>query len=366
MMRKIIDLYRKVVIQIATPYSTGTGFYLADYHLIITNEHVVRGNREVVLKIYGHEKMKARVLYIDPKYDLAFIDIPKGVELPAVSINIEHIVQQGDPVIAVGHPFGLKYTATQGIVSNTLHQQAGITYIQHDAALNPGNSGGPLVNSSSEVIGVNTFIIRDGNNIGFSLPVMYLKESLDEYRVFYDQAGARCISCSNLVLEATEEEGYCPYCGSKITLPSDIEPYMPVGIVKTIEDVLAGQGVNIELSRIGPNNWLIDEGSAQINVSYNPKSGMILGEAKLCSLPKEGIKQLYIFLLKENYKLKKLTLSVRSNNVFISCVNFDRYFDKDILDRDLAEVISKADEYDDILIGQFGAIPRKKEGEAAI
>ncbi len=360
-MQSIIERYKKVVIQIATPYSTGTGFYLKDYNLIVTNEHVIRGNKEVVLKISGYKKMKTRVLYIDPRYDLAFLDTPKDVEIAGVELGVEHLVQQGEPVIAVGHPFGLKYTATQGIVSNTLHQQGDISYIQHDAALNPGNSGGPLVNSEGQVIGVNTFIIRDGNNIGFSLPVSYLKIGLDEYKVYYDQSAVRCHSCSNLVLKDTIEEGYCPYCGTKVTLPSDIEAYTPVGILKTIEEILADQGTNIELSRIGPNRWTLDEGSAKINLSYDEQSGAIIANAKLCSLPKEGIKKLYIYLLKENHKLTRSLLSVRSNNVYLTLIDFDRYFDKKILALHLSELIKNADKYDDILVGQYGAVPRPND-----
>ena len=360
-MRAIIDRYKKVVIQIATPYSTGTGFYLSHYKLIITNEHVVRGNQEVVLKIYGHKKIKSRVLYIDPRYDLAFIDVPKEIVLPEVQLAVDYMVQQGDPVIAVGHPFGLKYTATQGIVSNTLHQQGGISYIQHDAALNPGNSGGPLVNAEGSVIGVNTFIIRDGNNIGFSLPVSYLKDSLDEYIVFYDQSGARCHSCSNLVFENTIEEGYCPYCGTKITLPSAIDPYMPVGIVKTIEEILTKQDINIELARIGPNNWVIDHGIAKINVSYNPQSGMIIGESILCSLPKEGIKNMYIYLLEQNYELKNLSLAVYANNLTLTTIHFDRYFNKEVLEKNLVALVKKADFYDGIFIKKYGAVPIPKD-----
>ena len=168
-MKEVIDLYRNVVIQIATPYSTGTGFYLRDYNIVVTNEHVVRGNSKVVIDGDALNKRLAKVVYTDPKYDLAFLEIPDEENIPNVKLAAGKPLREGDQIIAIGHPFGLKYTATQGIVSNMVHEQNDINYIQHDAALNPGNSGGPLVDSDGDVVGVNTFIIRDGNNIGFFL-----------------------------------------------------------------------------------------------------------------------------------------------------------------------------------------------------
>ena len=172
-MRDIIELYRGVIIQIATPYSTGTGFYLKEPNVIVTNDHVVRDNRKVVVDGEKIEKQLVKVVFSDPKHDLAFLEAPEVHEMPAVDLGVgkEIEVKAGDPVLAIGHPFGLKFISTQGIISNTLHEQNDLNYWLHDAALNPGNSGGPLVNSDGHVIGVNTFIVKDGNTIGFALPV---------------------------------------------------------------------------------------------------------------------------------------------------------------------------------------------------
>ena len=235
-MKEVIERYRNVVIQIATPYSTGTGFCLRDTRLIITNEHVVRGNRRVVVDGGELDKQLVEVLYTDPKYDLAFLEIPENIEIAAIQLGDSKNVSEGDVVIAMGHPFGLKFTATQGIVSNTMHQLNDVNYIQHDAALNPGNSGGPLVNKAGEIIGVNTFVMRDGNSIGFSLPVDYLLATVKEFKAADGKSGVRCASCSNLVFEHTIDSGYCPFCGAQVELPSDVEEYEAVGVPKTIEE----------------------------------------------------------------------------------------------------------------------------------
>ncbi len=354
-MKEVIEKYRDVIIQIATPYSTGTGFYLRDSGFIITNEHVVRGNREVVIDGTMMPRQLARVVFTDPKFDLAFIEAPKS-ELPEVPLGLSRTVKEGDNVVAIGHPFGLKFTATQGIISNTLHKEKGIRYIQHDAALNPGNSGGPLVNEFSEVIGVNTFIINQSDNLGFSLPAHYLNDSI---RAFIEKNGAvatRCINCSNIVFENSSEDGFCPHCGSGIELPSEAEEYEAAGIARTIEGILEQCGHDIRLSRRGPNLWEVREGSANIFISYYEPLGVIAGDAVLCDLPKENIREVYEYLLRQNHEMETLSLSVREQEVVLSLIIFDKYLNLETGLKMFKYLFKKADFYDNILVEQFGAV----------
>lgn len=351
----IIEQFRAVVIQIATPYSTGTGFYLKKYNMIVTNEHVVRDNKSVVVDGNNFEKQLVDVKYVDPKFDLAFLDAPVTKAMPEIIFSDLKNHKEGDVVLAVGHPFGLKYTATEGIISNMQHEQNDITYIQHDAALNPGNSGGPLLNSVAEVIGVNTFIIKDGHSIGFSLPITYLIETLEEF-VKDKEAAVRCNSCSNIVFESKAEDGYCSFCGTKITMISDIDPYEPFGVNKTIEDILEQLDYDIDLSRRGPNNWQIQQGSAQINISYHSKTGLVVGDAYLCRLPKQDIKPLYKFLLEENYKISGLTFSVKNQDIIMSLLIYDQYLNVKTGVKLFENLFKAADHYDNILVEDFGAI----------
>ena len=107
-MSDFIDTYRDIIVQIATPYSTGTGFFLKDRGLIVTNHHVVEGNREVVIEGARFKKQLATVRYADRKYDLAFLDGPSNAdELPAVRLGVDKAPRERDPVTAIGHPFGL-------------------------------------------------------------------------------------------------------------------------------------------------------------------------------------------------------------------------------------------------------------------
>ncbi|MBK8954566.1 MAG: trypsin-like peptidase domain-containing protein [Saprospiraceae bacterium] len=357
-MKSLIERYKDIVIQIATPFSVGTGFYLKDYGLIITNEHVVRNNKEVVIEGMGVKRLKRKVKYLDPKYDLAFIQGTDHHTEIRVPLHVADDYQQGDAVLAIGHPFGLKYTATQGIISNAVHQQNDLYYIQHDAALNPGNSGGPLINDQGEVLGVNTFIIQNGQSIGFSLPARYLQQALDEFVAGNKELGVRCTSCANIVFEPNTEKKYCPFCGARITMISQIEDYSPSGIRLEIEEALGQLGYDVSLTRRGPFNWEIERGSAKILLSYHEDSGMIAGDALMCSLPKEGIKEIYTYLLQQNYFLEGLSFSILNRDIVLSLQVFDHSFKPENGQQMFNLLFDKANEYDDILVKTYGAVAR--------
>src|SRR6478609_1562075 len=325
--QQIIELYRPAIIQIATQTSTGTGFYVKEFDLIVTNEHVIGKNAELTIQGRTFEKRVARVWYTDKKHDLAFLEPPKEVQLPLVKLGNYEDTKDGDVVVAIGHPFGLNYTATQGVISKVDRVRDGVKYIQIDAAINPGNSGGPLVNKNGEIIGINSFIIKGGDNLGFALPVSYVREALQLYLPYKGQASTRCHSCNNLVLASNiEATKYCPYCGSEVKLPQMPEKESkPVGVAKTVEEILEQLGKDVKLAREGNNNWSVKEGGAKIKINYNPDNYFLAGDAYLCQLPLDAtkIKPLYQFLLQENHKLDGLVLSCVKQSIVLSCIIYD-------------------------------------------
>lgn len=354
--RSIIELYKKSVIQIATPYSTGTGFYLSEYDLIVTNEHVVRDNREVIIDGDGLDKQLVEICFLDEKYDLAFLNPPSEHKMSSVPLaHAELNLSEGDEIIAIGHPFGLKYTATKGIISNSEHDDMGVIYLQHDAALNPGNSGGPLISSKGEIVGVNTFVVRNGNNIGFSLPIQYLHNALTEYKKGEGIPAVRCNSCLHMVFENKVKGQYCHHCGSKIKMISQIDPYEPSGISRTVEAMLDEMGYDIPISRMGPSNWTIKRGSAIINIAYHEKSGLITGDAYLGKLPVKNISEIYSYMLHQNYQLEGLTFSVKGQDIILSLLIYDQYLNKET-SKELFDHLSEAADYhDNILVEKYGA-----------
>lgn len=154
--------------------SLGSGFIIDKDGFIITNNHVVEGAQEIKVKLAAGREYKAKVVGRDPKTDLALIKIsPPFRELPTLALGDSDSMRVGDWVLAIGNPFGLEETVTQGIISATgrvIGSGPYDNFLQTDAPINPGNSGGPLVNINGEVIGINTAIISSGQGIGFAVP----------------------------------------------------------------------------------------------------------------------------------------------------------------------------------------------------
>ncbi|MBT0666495.1 DegQ family serine endoprotease [Geobacter pelophilus] len=154
--------------------SLGSGFIINKDGFIITNNHVVDNADEIKVKLSDGREYKAKVIGRDSKTDLALIKISSTFEnLPVLALGDSDKMRVGDWVMAVGNPFGLEQTVTQGIISATgrvIGSGPYDNFLQTDAPINPGNSGGPLVNLKGEVIGINTAIVPGGQGIGFAIP----------------------------------------------------------------------------------------------------------------------------------------------------------------------------------------------------
>ena len=164
--------------------SLGTGFILTSDGYIGTNNHVLENFTNIHLKLDDGVVHKATVVGRDPKIDLALLKI-EVTGLPPITLADSSKVQVGEPVMAIGNPFGLERTVTVGVVSATARatgERPWDKYIQTDAAINPGNSGGPLINAEGRMIGVNTtFFSPSGASIGisFAIPANLARATLE-------------------------------------------------------------------------------------------------------------------------------------------------------------------------------------------
>jgi len=171
----LLDMFRRQ--QRIPARGVGSGFIVSSKGYILTNEHVIADAMRIIVGLQSGEKYRGRVVGVDSETDVAVIKIDAPQDLPTVTLGDSNAAQVGDWVLAMGSPFGLDQTVTAGIISKKERESPSFNlfqrFLQTDAAINRGNSGGPLVNMRGEVIGMNSQIATstgDYNGIGFALP----------------------------------------------------------------------------------------------------------------------------------------------------------------------------------------------------
>ena len=182
----IIEDVTKSVVTIKTDFGQGTGFLINNEGYVVTNAHVLAdelGKLANLIQVITYEQkiIYADFVGYDGIFDIALLKIPGSYD--SLKLEDSDEVKIGENVIAIGNPFGLKFSVSRGIVSNK--NQFGPNglkaYIQTDAALNPGNSGGPLININGKAIGINNFKVGGGSeSLGFALESKYIKEVVND------------------------------------------------------------------------------------------------------------------------------------------------------------------------------------------
>lgn len=195
---ELVNTFGEAVVSIETPSGLGSGFIINPEGFAVTNAHVIEGETRISAILYqktssGWRRKKVedvQIIAVNPFLDLALLRLPAQE-----SLKLEHVVlgtldnlDAGDGTFAVGNPLGLERSVSQGILSTLNRNFEGLVYLQTDAAINPGNSGGPLFNLRGEVIGVTNMKASAGDNLGFAIPINYVKDFLRNRDAFaYDK-----------------------------------------------------------------------------------------------------------------------------------------------------------------------------------
>jgi len=164
----------------------GSGFVIKDNGTVITNNHVIQNAEGIVVKFTDGKEYEAKLIGTDPVSDIAVLKIQSNKKFPAVKFADSDNAKVGDWVLAIGNPFGLGGTVTQGIISainRDINMGRYDNFIQTDASINQGNSGGPLFNMDGEVLGINTAIFSNSGGsvgIGFAIPANFAKNVIDQ------------------------------------------------------------------------------------------------------------------------------------------------------------------------------------------
>ncbi len=163
----------------------GSGFIIDKYGTVVTNNHVIKDADDILVRVNGDKEYKAKIIGTDPLSDIAVLKIESDETFKPVKFGDSDLARIGDWVIAIGNPFGLGGTVTSGIIS-ARNRSIGLSryedFIQTDASINQGNSGGPLFNMDGDVVGVNTAILSQGGSIGigFAIPSNNAKQVVDQ------------------------------------------------------------------------------------------------------------------------------------------------------------------------------------------
>ncbi|MBI2213126.1 MAG: trypsin-like peptidase domain-containing protein [Acidobacteria bacterium] len=217
--------------------SVGSGFVWASDGIIVTNAHVIEGASTITAIFHDGTESEATVIGVDPDSDLAVLRV-EARDLPSAPIGTSSDLQIGEPVIAIGNPFGLSGTVTTGVLSATgrsvpSREQARTftDFIQTDASINPGNSGGPLVNIEGKVIGINTAIYADAQNIGFAIPVDRAKKIVEDLRQYGEVHRVWIgLGTATLTPEEARRVGMPPMRGALVTRVFGSSPADKAGI----------------------------------------------------------------------------------------------------------------------------------------
>ncbi len=229
----------------------GSGFIIDEKGIVVTNNHVIDGAEDIVVQVNGEKKFKAKVIGADPLSDIAVLQIETNEKFIPVNFGNSDKARIGDWVVAIGNPFGLGGTVTSGIIS-ARNRSIGLSryedYIQTDASINQGNSGGPLFNMDGDVIGINTAILgRSGNvGIGFAIPSNSAKQVIDQLIEFGEtKRGWLGVRIQDVTKEIAEVENLGNPRGALVASVAENSPSEKAG-VKSGDIILEFDGQAIQ------------------------------------------------------------------------------------------------------------------------
>lgn len=331
---------------------TGSCFYLKKHNLFVTNYHVVEGFRTVAIQDNDRNAYPARVVLVNPAADIALLTAEGDFSaVPEISLLEDGTVSIGQRIIVAGYPFGMPFTVTEGTVSSPKQLMDNSYYIQTDAAVNPGNSGGPMLNERNELVAVTVSKFTEADNMGFGIPVATLKAILENIgELDTSRFNLQCDSCDEFI---SEEEEFCPSCGNK--LPENIfKERTLTDLAVFCEEAIADMGVDPVLARVGQEAWKFHKGSSEIRLFVYQRSYLFC-TSPINVLPKKELEPVLTYLVSED--LRPYKLGIEGNQIYIAYrIHISDVFSDyaDQVKKNITGLAFKADELDNFLAETYG------------
>lgn len=355
---------RASVVGVRAGLIRGTGWVALPNGLIVTNGHVVGYNARVVVHPEsGPRDIPAKVVYIDTRLDIAFLMPLFPLEIPPLPSARAAEAVPGQTVVAIGHPLGLAFTVTQGILS--AHRTLwGVAYLQTDAAINAGNSGGPLLDVEGRVLGVNTMVRRDGQNLSFAVPVDSFRQDLDRHggavaSVLALNPVYRCTECR---VSYEPRDDRCLVCGAPIPYAGDLGDLATtqafVQAERVVQDMIVRLGFLPPQVRVAKGVWRLSRDPVEVWIHLNENGEYVDFESRLCKLPRVGQEPFFRFLLTLNDKTSgPCRISLRYDVVTLSFAEPTAFLNQDEVGASVGLLLAMSAELRDILQKTYGAPP---------
>lgn len=329
---------------------SGSCFYLKSINLFVTNFHVVDGFHNLAIQDKDKNFYLAKVVLVNADADIALLSAEGDFStLPAIALaEAETVI--GQKVNVAGYPFGMPLTVTEGTVSSPKQLMNNNYYIQTDAAVNPGNSGGAMFSDKGDIVGITVSKFSEADNMGFGIPVERLKKILEDIKgLDTTRFNVQCSSCDGLI---AEEEEYCPFCGEK--LPDNI--FKERGLTEFAqfcEKAIKEMGINPIIARVGYERWKFHKGSSEIRM-FIYDSSYLFATSPINVLPKKDLEPVLTYLLSADVKPYQLGLD--GNQIYISYrVHMSDVFSDyaEEVQKNLTNLAFKADDLDNYLLENY-------------
>ncbi|HIZ01467.1 MAG TPA: trypsin-like peptidase domain-containing protein [Candidatus Bacteroides merdipullorum] len=341
-----------LVFKVSHAGGSGSCFYLKAYDLFVTNYHVVEGFHQVAIHDNRRNPYPAQVVLVNPALDIALLAVNHDFgELPELHLAGDDTLAIGGKIRVAGYPYGMPFTVTEGTVSSPKQLMNGRYYIQTDAAVNPGNSGGPIINDRDEVVGITVSKFKEADNMGFGIRVEALRQVLDNVDgLERDTFHVQCESCDELI---DEENDYCPSCGER--LPEGIFGECHLSpLSEFCESAIRQMGIDPVLARDGYEAWCFHQGSSEIRIFTCNRAYLFL-VSPVNLLPKKNVEPVLDYMLSTDFSPYKMGIEGRQiylvYRIHLSDIT-DRY--ADVIRQRMVELAARADQMDNMLVERFG------------